>query len=101
MTQPTKTFFFIFIRLDKTYHWPAFPKYAPEDVETEAAKLADLPINDQLLFGELWAKRYRGEMVNLEEGIFKHWHSGRVVLAGDAAHKVRSSPTYSPNNASI
>lgn len=98
MTQPDRAFFFVFIRLDKTYHWPAFPRYTAEDVEREAARVADLPINDTVLFGELWARRLRGELVNLEEGVFAHWHAGRVVLAGDAAHKVsvhctRSAPT--------
>lgn len=88
MTHPERTFFFVFIKLDKTYHWPAFPKYTAEDVDRQANAIADLPINDQLLFGELWSKRLRGEMVNIEEGVFKHWHSGRIVLAGDAAHKV-------------
>jgi hypothetical protein len=89
-TQPQLTFFFVFIKLDKTHYWPSHPKYSQKDIETEAAKIADSPIQEGLVFGEIWEKRLRGELVNIEEGISEHWHSGRIVIAGDAAHKASS-----------
>ena len=90
-TQPQRTFFFVFKKLDKTYHWPNFPKYTQQDIEVEAAELLDSPINDDLRFGDIWEKRLRGELINIEEGIFSHWHWGRTVLLGDAAHKASIS----------
>ena len=65
-------FFFVFIKHDKTYHWPAFPKYTPDDIEEQAASVMALPMNEKVLFGDIWAKRIRGDLINLEEGLFQH-----------------------------
>lgn len=83
-------FFFVFIKHDRTYRWPDFPKYTPRDIDTQAASLAALPVNDKVLFGDIWAKKLRVDLANVEEGVFQHWHSGRIVLVGDAAHKASS-----------
>lgn len=91
ITQPGRTFFFVFIKLPKVIHWPNKPKYTAEDAEREAAKLADLPITEGLLFGEIWTKRIRGQLIALEEVVFDHWHFGRTAILGDSAHKVASS----------
>lgn len=58
------------------------------DAEEVADKVKNHPVSDSLLFGELWRTRIRGQLVSTEEGVFKHWYSGRMVLAGDAVHKV-------------
>jgi 2-polyprenyl-6-methoxyphenol hydroxylase-like FAD-dependent oxidoreductase len=81
-------FFFVFMKQDKTYQWPALPKFTKADMHNQAAALAHLPVNDNVLFGELWANHIRADLINVEEGVFKHWHAGRIVLVGDAAHKV-------------
>ncbi|KAJ5694682.1 hypothetical protein N7536_005094 [Penicillium majusculum] len=87
LTQPQLIFYFVFIKLGQTYRWPSLPTYTAEDMHAEAAKIATLPINDNLTFGQIWEKRLRGDLINIEEGVFKHWHSNRIVLLGDAAHK--------------
>ncbi|KAK8102443.1 hypothetical protein PG984_015589 [Apiospora sp. TS-2023a] len=88
LTQPHMIFFFVFIKHDRTYHWPEFPRYTKDDADMCAASLAALPVNDNVLFGDIWANRIRGELINVEEVVFQHWHAGRIVLVGDAAHKV-------------
>jgi len=88
LTQPDKTFFFVFYRLKKPFTWPNRERFTSEDADIAAAKVADHPISDTMVFGELWQKRTRGTLISLEEGILKHWHFGRIVLAGDSAHKV-------------
>ncbi|KID93459.1 FAD binding domain protein, partial [Metarhizium majus ARSEF 297] len=88
LVQPYMIFFFVFIKQDKTYHWPAFPKYTKGDINMQATSLALLLVNDTVLFRDIWAKRIRADLVNVEEGIFQHWHSGRIVLVGDAARKL-------------
>ncbi|KAL8826055.1 MAG: hypothetical protein Q9170_007553 [Blastenia crenularia] len=88
LTQPDKVFFFVFFRLKEPFTWPNRERYTKEDAESAAAKVADHPVSDTLVFGELWKKRTRGSLISLEEGILQHWHFGRIVLAGDAAHKV-------------
>lgn len=46
-------FFFVFIKQDKTYHWPAFPRYTKGDIDMEATPLATLPVNDTVIFGDI------------------------------------------------
>lgn len=89
ITQPNRCFFFVFIKLPKVIRWPNRPKFTAEDAEREAAKLAELPVTESLLFGEIWKKRIRGQLIALEEVVFDHWHHGRTVLLGDSVHKVR------------
>lgn len=92
LTQPEKVFFFVFFRLKKPFTWPNRKRYTDEDANGAAAKVADHPISETTVFGELWEKRTRGSLISLEEGILQHWHFGRIVLAGDSAHKVRIRP---------
>jgi len=93
LSQPDRVYFFFIFRVDKPFTWPKRAKYTDEDAEALAESVADQPISDSMLFGELWKKRIRGGLVNLEEGVLKHWHSGRIVLAGDSVHKVWYSHT--------
>jgi hypothetical protein len=55
-TQPEKTFFFVFKKLDRTYYWPSFPRYTQKDIDDEAAKLVALPVTDKLVFGDIEQK---------------------------------------------
>ncbi|KAL8818503.1 MAG: hypothetical protein Q9191_007927, partial [Dirinaria sp. TL-2023a] len=88
VTQKDQTFFFVFIKLPKSLRWPNKHRYTMEDAERQAAKYADLPVTDDILFGELWKRRSRGHLCCLEEGVYKLWHFGRAVLVGDSAHKM-------------
>jgi hypothetical protein len=88
LTQPDRIFWFLYVKLDRPTYWPHRTKYTESDAEDLANEFADHPVSKNLLFGELWKKRIRATLASLEEGVFEHWHSGRIVLVGDAAHKV-------------
>jgi hypothetical protein len=88
LSQPDKIFFFVFFRLNETSYWPDRLRYTAEHADRAAASVSGYPISSSTLFGELWNARYRGAMVGLEEGILEHWFYDRIVLAGDAAHKI-------------
>ncbi|KAL8878770.1 MAG: hypothetical protein Q9192_008371, partial [Flavoplaca navasiana] len=85
---PNQTYFFVFFKLPKQAKRSFKCRWTSEDADKAADSVASHPISDSLEFGELWRTRIRGQLVSVEEGIFKHWHFGRLVLAGDAAHKV-------------
>ncbi|KAH7304208.1 FAD binding domain protein [Stachybotrys elegans] len=87
-TQPDKTFFFVFWKPVKPWSRYARPKYTAADAETAAASVAELPVNETMVFAELWKKRYRAQLADIEEGVLSRWHFSRHVLVGDAAHKV-------------
>lgn len=88
LSQPDRVYFFFIFRVDKPFTWPKRVAYTDQDAEALAESVADHPISDSMVFGELWKKRLRGSLVNLEEGVLDHWHAGRIVLVGDSAHKV-------------
>ncbi|KAH8429233.1 FAD-dependent oxidoreductase [Aspergillus melleus] len=86
--QKKYTFWFVFFKNEETRYWPSSPRWTAQDAEKRAAECADCPISDTQVFGELWRSRVRGDLVNVEEGLFKHMYFGRIVLAGDAVHKM-------------
>lgn len=89
LTQPDQTFYFAFFRLPEVLDWSSRPRYNDQEMHDLATSVADRPVCESMTFGQLWAKRERGALIPIEEGILDQWHQGRVVLAGDAAHKVR------------
>lgn len=88
LSQPDRVYFFFIFKLDEPFTWPKRARYTDEDAEALAQSVADQPVSESLLFGELWKKRTRGGLVSLEEGVLDHWHAGRIALAGDSVHKV-------------
>ncbi|KAI1657308.1 FAD binding domain protein [Daldinia decipiens] len=87
ISQPDHVFTFVTFRLKEPVIWPRRMFYTAQDAEHLAETVASYPVCESLLFGELWRKRERASLVNIEEGVLNKWHCGRIVLAGDAAHK--------------
>ncbi|CAI6099010.1 unnamed protein product [Clonostachys chloroleuca] len=90
LTQPEQIFFIVPIKMPngQVSKYPNRLRFTDEDVQAEANKILDYPISDTLVFGDIWKTRVRGQLVSLEEGILSHWSYGRIVLCGDAIHKV-------------
>ena len=63
-------------------------KATDEDMEALAERFADIHMTEKLKISDLWPNRTRCGLINIEEGILKRWHAGRIVLIGDSAHKV-------------
>ncbi|QYS94606.1 Flavoprotein monooxygenase [Trichoderma simmonsii] len=62
--------------------------YTSEDVEAMGNRFAEYPIWDNLKVKDVFPDRMTGGMSDLQEGICSNWGWGRIVLAGDAIHKV-------------
>ncbi|KAL6817684.1 hypothetical protein V8C40DRAFT_281876 [Trichoderma camerunense] len=78
-------------------------RYSTADEEALVGRWGHLPISRGLTIRDAYNARVgdgRGAgMVNLEEGVVQHWsHAGRIVLAGDAAHKFTPSTGAGCNN---
>lgn len=66
-------------------------KYTQEDIEALAVQAGHLPIGESgLKLRDVWDKKTRAAgMANLEEGVLEQWSwGGKIVLIGDAAHKI-------------
>jgi 2-polyprenyl-6-methoxyphenol hydroxylase-like FAD-dependent oxidoreductase len=72
-----------------------------KEQDTIAQKFKDLKIAETLTFGHLYENKTRSGVLNIEEGILEKWHVGRIVLVGDAAHKVRQYRNNSTLHKSI
>ncbi|KAI0886564.1 FAD binding domain protein [Annulohypoxylon maeteangense] len=98
-SQPNAVYLFVIFRNDQPFSWPKQEKFTDEDAETLAEIVADKPVTDQILFGEIWKRRIRASVISLEEGVMEHWHHGRIVLAGDAVHKLHPNLALGGNSA--
>lgn len=63
------------------------PRYTREDMLAYAEKFADVPVTETLRVRDVFDVRTAG-MTNLDEGVVRKLSWGRVVLVGDACHKV-------------
>lgn len=75
---------------DQQCSWPTRKRYTDADMEALVSKVLECPITETVVFGELWKRRLKAQMISLEEGVLDHWFFGRIILAGDAVHKVFS-----------
>jgi 2-polyprenyl-6-methoxyphenol hydroxylase-like FAD-dependent oxidoreductase len=69
-------------------------RYTPADEQELVRRWASMPLvpGGELTLGEAYESKTESGMVSLEEGVVEHWSwNGRIVLAGDAAHKFTPS----------
>lgn len=88
-----RSWFFLYEQLDETRD--ESQKYTAEDQEEMAARFSQIHLLPGLPFGDVWPTRTACGMADQLEGVLpqRHWHlpaaqGGRVVLAGDAVHRM-------------
>jgi 2-polyprenyl-6-methoxyphenol hydroxylase-like FAD-dependent oxidoreductase len=81
-----RMWFFVYEQLDK----PTTERksYTQKDADEYAARYADHRLTKNLQFGDVYKERNGSGLTNLEEGILSQWSWNRIVLVGDAAHKL-------------
>ena len=89
-----RVFWFLYQKLDKVYKLPNIPKLTAEDGRKIAEKRLEDPVTEDIKFGEIWDRTTSYVTVPMEEGCFEHWHYGRMIVIGDAAHKVSYDCTF-------
>jgi len=74
-------------------------RYSLADESAFISRWGHLPvIAGGMSIAEAYASRTQAGMVNLEEGVLRHWSYDRIVLVGDAAHKFTPSTGAGCNN---
>ncbi|KAK3360646.1 hypothetical protein B0T25DRAFT_473991 [Lasiosphaeria hispida] len=74
-------------------------RYTEADEHAFISRWGHLPIIEGgMTIADAYTSRTQAGMVNLEEGILKHWSFDRIVLVGDAAHKFTPSTGAGCNN---
>ena len=74
------------------------PRYTQADEDAFVERWGHLPLSDRLTVRDAYESRVQAGLVNLEEGVVKHWGWDRIVLIGDAAHKFTPSTGAGCNN---
>lgn len=91
-TSPTKTFWGCYMRAeDESEEGRKFKRYSEEDAEAAIQKWLNVPVYGKVTFGDVWKARELWGMTQAHAGRAKLWHWDRIVLVGDAVHKVSDS----------
>jgi FAD dependent monooxygenase len=81
-------FWFVVEDLGRVYPYADTPFYTPADADALCRSAASVRLSPTIQFQDIYANRSVAIKVPLEEGMAKIWHTDRIVIAGDAAHKV-------------
>jgi 2-polyprenyl-6-methoxyphenol hydroxylase-like FAD-dependent oxidoreductase len=63
--------------------------FSDKDAEEYVNTIRQFPVLEDVTIGDVWNNKIAGGLSLLHQGIAKKWHQDRIVLLGDAAHKVR------------
>lgn len=72
--------------------------YTEKDIEDILARWGHLIADEGYRLDHLFSTRQKVGLINLDEGVVKHWSGGRIVLVGDAIHKFTPSSALGYNN---
>jgi 2-polyprenyl-6-methoxyphenol hydroxylase-like FAD-dependent oxidoreductase len=72
--------------------------YTRQDIEAVAEEFAEYPLTKTVKVKDVWPHMSGAGMTNLDEGIVHHWSLGRIVLVGDACHKLTTHLGLGFNN---
>lgn len=79
----------MYLPVEEVTHTPNTPVYLGADCEEAIARHGHLSVTADYTFKDLYDSRIKATMTAMEEGVVRaKWNSGRVVLLGDAVHKV-------------
>lgn len=78
--------FFLYEKLDSPTS--EHKSYTQKDADEFATRYADHRVTKQIYFRDMYKERNNSGVTDLEEGILDKWWWNRIVLVGDAAHKV-------------
>ncbi|KAH7044525.1 hypothetical protein B0J12DRAFT_603811 [Macrophomina phaseolina] len=84
---PGLVFWFFFVKTPLT-RVPNCPKFTAEDMDALIEEYGDEEITPGATIRDFYQARVKAALVPLEEGIVRKWSHGRVVMIGDAVHKV-------------
>lgn len=86
-----KVYWFLFERLPEPKRGPDIPKFGKEDEEEFFRRYRDLPVTENISFGDVVKNRVSSALTPLHEVVYKKWHFQRIITIGDSAHKVSQS----------
>ncbi|KAL3461597.1 hypothetical protein BJX64DRAFT_260526 [Aspergillus heterothallicus] len=86
--QGNRTYWFLAKHLGKTYKGSEIPRLTDEDRDRIVREHWEDKITDELRLKDLYESRLHLVVTPLKEMVYKRWDCGRMVVLGDAAHKM-------------
>lgn len=85
----------MYLPVKEVTHTPDILVYTEGECEDAIRKYGHLSVGEDYTFNDLYENRITATMIPMEEGVVgAKWNNGgRVVMLGDAVHKVRSCPS--------
>ncbi|KAI0015199.1 FAD/NAD(P)-binding domain-containing protein [Xylariomycetidae sp. FL0641] len=88
MSTGTRCYYFLNVALPRELRGREIAPFSEQDERALARKHWDKPLaGATCTFGDMYARTERSALVPLQQYTLKGWHSGRVLLLGDAVHK--------------
>jgi FAD dependent monooxygenase len=81
-------FWFVFEDLGEELPYEKTPRFKDDDIEATCQSVIHLKLTEEIEFGDIYARKTVATKIALEEGVAETWHHDRLVIVGDAAHKV-------------
>lgn len=85
-------YWFLFEDMGTTFNQGEIPRFNLKDAEESCTKYLDSAITPSIKFGDIYSNTIFKTKTAFEEGVASHWHTNRIVLLGDSAHKVSTWP---------
>ncbi|OCK82440.1 FAD/NAD(P)-binding domain-containing protein [Lepidopterella palustris CBS 459.81] len=95
---PGLVFWFLFAKTSLT-RTPKCPRFTNEDMKNLVGQYGHAKVGPSYTIEDLWNQRVKASMAPLEEGVIRQWSHGRVVLIGDAVHKMTINAGLGGNTA--
>lgn len=92
ISQPQRVFWMLYEALHPPMEQSTF--YGEEEADSLATEHGDCLVGENLTFQQLRASKTFEKLAVLEEGVAAKWYWKRVVLVGDAVHKVVITVTW-------
>jgi len=83
-----RCFWFVFERLDKTYHTSEIPRYTETDKHDFVKPYMNRYVSQNVTFAALWTRKICSSLTALEEAQHNLWTFDRIVCLGDSIHKM-------------
>ncbi|KAL4999143.1 hypothetical protein BDV10DRAFT_193812 [Aspergillus recurvatus] len=83
-----RAYWFLAKNMGKTYHGAQIPRFSEEDKERIVQEHWNDRITSDLRMSDLYKAKQHLICTPLTEIVYQKWHFGRMIVLGDAAHKM-------------
>ncbi|RYP57779.1 hypothetical protein DL770_010584 [Monosporascus sp. CRB-9-2] len=82
-----RVYWFMFEKLPETKYGRDIPSFSKEEEIKFVKRNFNVPITENVTFGQVFTKRISSTLTPLHEVVYKKWFFKRIITLGDSAHK--------------